>query len=105
MKTGSGNNIYNKNNVFPLLSDIPELSIQLYRLKREVEIQNNLFTFLTQQYEEAKIQEAKNTPTIQILDIAVTPQEKYKPMRVLIIVFAGIFSFLFSSIVVLIYKD
>ena len=40
---------------------------------REVEIQNTLFIFLTQQYEEAKINEAKDTPTIQILDIAVKP--------------------------------
>ena len=76
---GSLNEEHGGNNLFPNLSEIPELAIQLYRLKREVEIQNNLFTFLTQQYEEAKIQEVKNTPTIQILDIAVEPEKKIKP--------------------------
>ena len=40
------------------------------RLHREVEIQGTLYAFLTQKYEESKIQEARDTPTIQILDIA-----------------------------------
>ena len=55
-----------KSNLFPVLSEIPELGVELIRLKREVEIQNTLFVFLTQQYEEAKIKESKNTPTVQI---------------------------------------
>ena len=37
---------------------IPALSKKLLQLEREVEILNTLFMFLTQQYEEAKIQEA-----------------------------------------------
>ena len=35
-----------KSNLFPVLSDIPELGVELIRLKREVEIQNTLFVFL-----------------------------------------------------------
>ena len=49
------------------------------RLHREVEIQGTLYAFLTQKYEESKIQEARDTPTIQILDIANRPEKRYKP--------------------------
>lgn len=72
-------------NLFPAFADVPELGIQLLRLQRDVEIQNTLFTFITQQYEEAKIQEAKDTPTLQVLDKAVQPIRKYRPRRMLLV--------------------
>ena len=89
----------NIKNIFPAFSRMPELETQLRQLMREVEIQNTLFTFLTQQYEEAKINEAKDTPTIQILDIAVKPNVKYKPFRALIIIGAGIFGLIFGCFI------
>ena len=97
MEYGPQSNISETGNIFHSFSDIPELGTQLLRLKRELSIQNTLFTFLTQQYEEAKIQEARNTPTVQVLDIAVEPENKYKPFRVLIVLFSFIFSIIFSS--------
>ena len=89
----------NIKNIFPAFSRMPELETQLRQLMREVEIQNTLFTFLTQQYEEAKINEAKDTPTIQILDIAVKPNVKYKPFRALIVIGAGMFGLIFSCFI------
>ena len=92
----------NIKNIFPAFSRMPELETQLRQLMREVEIQNTLFTFLTQQYEEAKINEAKDTPTIQILDIAVKPNVKYKPFRALIVIGAGMFGLIFGSFISLV---
>ena len=89
----------NIKNIFPAFSRMPELETQLRQLMREVEIQNTLFTFLTQQYEEAKINEAKDTPTIQILDIAVKPNVKYKPFRGLIVIGAGMFGLIFGCFI------
>ena len=89
----------NIKNIFPAFSRMPELETQLRQLMREVEIQNTLFTFLTQQYEEAKINEAKDTPTIQILDIAVKPNVKYKPFRALIVIGAGMFGLIFGCFI------
>ena len=66
------------------------------RLTREVEIQNTLFTFLTQQYEDAKIQEAKNTPTVQVLDKGKIPELKYKPARARIVIIGFTFSLVIS---------
>jgi len=86
------------------LADVPELGVELVRLKREVEIQNTLFVFLTQQYEEAKIKEAKDTPTVQILDYPQIPQLKSAPKRVLILIFCIIITF-FVNILFILYKS
>jgi len=95
---------YKKSNLFPVLADVPELGVELVRLKREVEIQNTLFIFLTQQYEEAKIKEAKDTPTVQILDYPQIPQLKSAPKRVLILIFCIIITF-FVNVLFILYKS
>ncbi len=86
MDIGNGSGLTRENNLFPAFADVPELGFQLMRLTRDVEIQNTLFKFLTQQYEEAKIQEARDTPTVQVLDTAREPIQKYRPRRALIVV-------------------
>ena len=83
---------YKQSSLFPVLADVPELGVELVRLRREVEIQNTLFVFLTQQYEEAKIKEAKDTPTIQILDYPQKPFQKSAPKRVIILIICLFFS-------------
>jgi len=95
---------YKKSNLFPVLADVPELGVELVRLKREVEIQNTLFVFLTQQYEEAKIKEAKDTPTVQILDYPQKPQLKSAPKRVLILILCIIITF-FVNVLFILYKS
>ena len=85
-----------ENMLFPAFSEVPELGIQLMRLKRDVEIQNTLFSFMTQQYEEAKIQEAKDTPTIQILDKAAIPIRKSRPRRMLLVVSMFLITFMIN---------
>ena len=86
------------NNLFLTLSDIPEMETELRKLNREVEVFNTLFIYLTQQYEDAKIQEAKNTPTIQLLDSAKVPINKSAPKRFLIVIVMVLISFISSSI-------
>lgn len=73
--------------IFPKFSAAPELGIQYLRLKRELEVQKVLYEFLTQQYEQAKIQEAKDTPTIQVLDPPRVPILRYRPKRKLFVLF------------------
>lgn len=58
---------------------VPELGIELARLTRDVKVQETVFTVLTQQYEQAKIAEARDTPTVQLLDKAVPAERKSKP--------------------------
>jgi uncharacterized protein involved in exopolysaccharide biosynthesis len=61
------------------LGSIPATGAQLARLIREAKIQETIFTLLTQQLEQARIAEAKDTPTVRILDRAVPPEWKSRP--------------------------
>ena len=87
-----------EDNLFPVLSEMPQIDADLMRLSREVDIQNTLFIYLTQQYEDAKIQEARNTPTIQLLDPAVPPIEKSSPKRTLMVIVMALIAFICTSI-------
>ena len=87
--------------LLPQYSEVPNLEIELTRLKREVGIQSKLYAFLTQKYEESKIQEARDTPTIQILDDASQPIKRYKPKRTLMVIGYSLIAFVLSSIYVI----
>ncbi len=81
------------------LVDLPEIGLDMARLLREVEIQTTLLTFLLPQYEQAKIKEVKDTPTLQIVDPAVPPQIKYSPKRLFIVLGAFFSSLLIGMII------
>jgi uncharacterized protein involved in exopolysaccharide biosynthesis len=78
-------------------NQVPSLSLQLARLIREVKIQETVFELLTQQYEQYKIEENKDTPTVQVLDKAVPPERRARPKRAFLVAISGILS-LFASI-------
>jgi len=86
--------------IFLPMEDVPDLSLQFARLYREVMMQEKIYEFLLPQYEQAKIQEARDTPTVQVLDPAVRPEKRSKPRRMLIVLFAGIVSVLIAAMTV-----
>ena len=67
------------------LKQAPELGLQFFRLKRNLKVQEMIFEILTQQFEAAKLEEAKQTPHIQILDKAIPPQKRIKPKRTMMV--------------------
>ncbi len=75
---------------------LPELSLEYARLLRDVKVQEAVYELLTQQYEQAKIMEAKDTPTIQILDRASPPEKRSFPKRTAIVILGFLFSLLGS---------
>ncbi|MBM3317928.1 MAG: hypothetical protein FJY75_08740 [Candidatus Eisenbacteria bacterium] len=76
------------------LGRLPELSMEFLRLYREVEIQQALYALLVEMHEQHRIQEVRDTPTIQLLDPPVVPLEKARPRRALIVVLATLIAFL-----------
>ena len=86
LDTGSNHLTKDNDKVFPRYSEVPDLSIELMRLQREVEIQSTLYLYLSERYEASKIQEARDTPTIQVLDDANSPIKRYKPKRKLMVI-------------------
>ncbi len=75
-------------------SELPEVSLEYARLWRNVRVQSEIYTLLTQQYEQAKIMEVKDTPTVQVLDRASPPEKKSLPMRSRIVVLTSAFCLL-----------
>ncbi|MFQ5823191.1 MAG: GumC family protein [bacterium] len=95
IKYGSKNDINDVNGTNEFLipsKEVPGLAMKYFRLLREVEVQNILYKLLTQQFEQSKILEAKETPTVQVLDWAVPPIQKYRPKRAFIVLGAFFFS-------------
>ena len=90
--------------LFLPFEQVPELGLQFARFYREVMMQQKLMEFLLPQYEDAKIQEAKETPTIQVLDPAVIPVEKSKPKRAIIVIIAGMFTLIISIVFIMVYE-
>ncbi len=84
---------------------LPEVSLEYARLLRNVKIQEAIYELLTQQYEQAKIMESKDTPTVQVLDKASPPERKSFPKRSIIIslVFIASFAINFLGICVILY--
>ena len=70
---------------FPSITELPVLGYTYYDLYREAKIRETVYEFLTQQYELAKVQEAKELPTVRVMDPAVKPERKSAPRRTLIV--------------------
>jgi uncharacterized protein involved in exopolysaccharide biosynthesis len=69
---------------FPSLGNLPLLGVTYADLYRRVQIQEAVYEGLTQQYELAKVQEAKETPSVRVLDPGNYPEHKSFPPRLLI---------------------
>jgi len=91
----------NFDGIFIPTEKIPALALQYARLLREAKIQETLYELLSQQYELARIQEARDTPTVQILDWASVPTKKIKPRRRLIVGGSTIIALFLSSFLAL----
>jgi uncharacterized protein involved in exopolysaccharide biosynthesis len=77
---------------------VPEVERDLVRLLRDVKVQETVFTLLTQQFEQAKIAEARDTPMVQVLDRAVPAERKSKPSTTANAAVAGILSLLVGTV-------
>jgi uncharacterized protein involved in exopolysaccharide biosynthesis len=72
--------------LYPSLEQLPLLGNTYYDLARAAKIDESVYEVLTKQYELAKVQEAKEIPSIKVLDEPVVPERKAFPPRVTIIV-------------------
>jgi uncharacterized protein involved in exopolysaccharide biosynthesis len=79
-------------------SELSGVKLELARLMREVEIKSQLYAFLASQYEQAKILETKDTPTIQIVEEPTVPDRRSWPKRKLIVVAVFVVSLLVGGL-------
>lgn len=89
LQTGSGADFSKGAGILPAFKNVPELGIAYLRLYRDYEIQTKLLEFILPLYEQAKIEEQKDTPAVIVLDKAIPPERATVPKRLFIeIVFA-----------------
>jgi uncharacterized protein involved in exopolysaccharide biosynthesis len=70
---------------YPSMRTLPGLGSRYADLYREARIQEAVYAFVTQQFELAKIQEAKELPIARVMDAGVAPEKKSSPIRSLIV--------------------
>jgi len=87
--TGSSTEVTELNALYPSLRKLPVLGVRYADLYRKAKIQEVVFETLTQQYELAKVQEAKEIPTVKMLDQANLPERRSFPPRILVILMCG----------------
>jgi capsule polysaccharide export protein KpsE/RkpR len=78
---------------YPSIRRLPLLGVPYADLYRETKVQEAIFETLTQQYELAKVQEAKEVPSVKVLDPASIPESRSFPPRLLIM---AVSAFLFG---------
>ena len=83
---------------YPTIRSLPLLGAKYADFYRRAKIQETVFELLTGQYELAKVQEAKETPSVKVLDPARIPEKKSFPPR-LVIMFLGTFLVCAMSVV------
>jgi capsule polysaccharide export protein KpsE/RkpR len=79
--------------MYPSIRRLPLLGVTYADLYRRTKIQEAVLETLTKQYELAKVQEAKEIPTVKVLDTANTPDKRSFPPRLLIIFLGTTFAF------------
>jgi capsule polysaccharide export protein KpsE/RkpR len=84
------------------IAKLPALGVTYYDLYRRVKIQETVFEVLTKQYELAKVQEAKEIPTIKVLDEAKLPETKSSPKRRIITVLGAFLAAILATAYVMV---
>jgi len=92
----SGDSASSNDDPYPSIRKLPLLGVTWADMYRRAKVQEVVFEVLTQQYELAKVQEAKETPTVKALDTANIPERKSFPPRTLIVLLGVLLSVAFG---------
>ena len=83
--------------LYPSIRELPLLGVTYADLLRQTKVQEAIFETLTQQDELAKVEEAKEIPSVKVLDPPLVPQKKSFPPRLLIMVLGALLATTFSA--------
>lgn len=74
----------NSQDLYPSIRQLPILGVTWADLYRRTRVQETVLETLTEQYELAKVEEARETPSVKVLDRADVPERKSYPPRLLL---------------------
>ena len=72
---------------YPTLRQLPILGVPYADKYRQLKVEEAVFETLTKQFELAKVQEAKEIPSVKVLDSPEVPERKSFPPRTMIVLF------------------
>jgi nucleoside-diphosphate-sugar epimerase/capsule polysaccharide export protein KpsE/RkpR len=83
--------------LYPSIRKLPLLGVTFADLYREARVQEAVFETLTKQYELAKVEEAKEIPSIKVLDPPYVPDKKSFPPRTIVTLLGTLGGILFGT--------
>jgi capsule polysaccharide export protein KpsE/RkpR len=99
---GAKSDVEDKGELYPPLRQLPRLAVPYADLYRRVRVQETVFELLTQQYEMARIDEAKDVPVVSVIDTPGVPEKKSFPPRLLLTLALTLFVFATTAALILI---
>jgi capsule polysaccharide export protein KpsE/RkpR len=81
---GAKSDTEDKGELYPPLRQLPRLAVPYADLYRRVRVQETVFELLTQQYEMARVEEAKDVAVVSVIDAPGIPEKKSFPPRLLL---------------------
>jgi uncharacterized protein involved in exopolysaccharide biosynthesis len=96
-KNYSGATTLDSADLYPSLRQLPVLGLEYADLYRRVKVDEGVFELLTKEYELAKVQEAKETPVVKVLDAARLPEKRSWPPRGWLTAVGAVLGFLLGS--------
>ena len=91
----------NSERIYPAIRQLPVLGVEWADLYRQVKIDTTVFELLTTQYEMAHMEEARETPVLNIVDPANLPEKKSFPPRLLLLLGFTLFAVAMGSLWIL----
>jgi len=90
---------------YPALRQLPQLGVRWADLYRRVRVQETVFDMLSAQHESARIEEAKDTPVVSVIDPPSWPEKKSYPPRLLIVLVITAISVLAAAFLLLLQRS
>ncbi len=100
----SANNHVGDESFLVRFENVPDLALQYLRLYRNVQIKQRILEFLVPVYEKAKLDEAKNIPSLLVIDEPQVAEYKARPKRAYIVIGGFLFSLIFC-ISIIMFRD
>jgi capsule polysaccharide export protein KpsE/RkpR len=91
--------------LYPPLRRLPELGVRYADLYRRVKVQEAVFELLSAEHESARLQEAKEIPTVSVVDAAGYPEKKSFPPRLYFMLGGTFIALLVTSILMLLRRN
>lgn len=88
--------------LFPSIRQLPLLGVKYIDLYRTAKLDEAIYETLTKEYELARVEEAKETPVVKVLDSGEPPERKETPHRSVVILVGSFLSLVVACVFVIV---